>query len=110
MSNKKKKLLLACDSHTHVILNTYKMLSKKFNVTMYCEIRYKKTYPKNFKEKIKFYKVSSFEYLFLVFKSFLFDYIFLKNRMESTIGEELMKVMFNPKNIDKFKDWGFNDI
>jgi hypothetical protein len=28
--------------------------------------------------------------------------------MDSTIGEELMKVMFHPKNIDKFKDWGFD--
>jgi hypothetical protein len=35
------------------------------------------------------------------------DYKFLKDRMESTIGEELMKVMFHPKNLDKFQDWGF---
>ena len=81
MSNK-KKLLLVCDCHTHVILNVYKMLSKKFNVTMYCESRYKKTYPKSFKEKIIFYRVSSFEYLFLFFKSFLFDYIFLNTGPE----------------------------
>ena len=38
---------------------------------------------------------------------FEIDYIFLKNRMESTIGEELMQFMFHPKNINKFKDWGF---
>jgi len=38
---------------------------------------------------------------------FEIDYKFLKDRMESTIGEELMKVMFHPKNINKFQDWGF---
>ena len=35
------------------------------------------------------------------------DYKFLKERMETTIGEELMQVMFHPKNIHKFHDWGF---
>jgi len=35
------------------------------------------------------------------------NYKLLKDRMESTIGEELMKVMFHPKNINKFHDWGF---
>jgi hypothetical protein len=35
------------------------------------------------------------------------DYKFLKDRMDSTIGEELMKVMFHPKNINKFQDWGY---
>jgi len=36
------------------------------------------------------------------------NYKFLKDRMESTIGEELMQVMFHPKNINKFYDWGFD--
>jgi hypothetical protein len=36
------------------------------------------------------------------------DYEFLKARMNSTIGEELIKVMFHPKNINKFKSWGFD--
>jgi hypothetical protein len=35
------------------------------------------------------------------------NYKFLKDRMDSTIGEELMQVMFHPKNINKFQDWGF---
>ena len=35
------------------------------------------------------------------------DYKFLKKRMESTFGEELIQVMFNPKNINKFNNWGF---
>lgn len=38
---------------------------------------------------------------------FEINYDLLKKRMKSTIEEELISVMFNPKNIDKFNDWGF---
>jgi len=40
---------------------------------------------------------------------FKVNYKFLKQRMESTIGEELIQAMFHPKNINKFEGWGFND-
>jgi hypothetical protein len=82
LNKNKKKLLLVCDSHTHVILNVYKILSKKFYVTMYCPNKYKETYRKNFRKKIKFYNYVTLEYLYLIFKSFLFDYIFLNTGPE----------------------------
>lgn len=37
---------------------------------------------------------------------FTVNYAYLKKRI-NIILEELMMVMFHPKNIDKFKDWGF---
>lgn len=42
---------------------------------------------------------------------FIFDinYEFLKNRI-NIILEELMIFMLNPININKFKDWGFDEI
>ena len=36
---------------------------------------------------------------------FEIDYEFLKNRLNTTYGEELMAIMYHPKNINKFKDW-----
>jgi len=38
---------------------------------------------------------------------FEIDYKYLKDHLDSTFGEELMKTMFNPKNINKFEGWGF---
>jgi hypothetical protein len=40
---------------------------------------------------------------------FTVNYEYLKNRI-NIILEELMMVMFHPKNINKFKDWGFSNI
>jgi hypothetical protein len=42
---------------------------------------------------------------------FELDYESLKDRIwKYGFGEELMQNRFNPKNIHKFHDWGFNDL
>lgn len=40
---------------------------------------------------------------------FKINYEYLKNRMNYTIEKELIEKMFNPSNINKFYDWGFED-
>ncbi len=41
---------------------------------------------------------------------FTYDYIKMKETMKkSGIAEELMAFIFNPKNMNKWKDWGFSD-
>lgn len=62
-------------------------------------------FPETENIKIKIPRLKG-NYLNNIFKV---DYKFLKYRMDSTIKEELMQVMFHPKNIDKFKYWGIDD-
>ena len=39
---------------------------------------------------------------------FTYDYKLMKEKMKkSGIAEELMAYIFHPKNMDKWKDWGF---
>ena len=38
---------------------------------------------------------------------FEIDYNFLKNKMKNGFGCELIENRFNPKNFNKFQDWGF---
>jgi hypothetical protein len=41
---------------------------------------------------------------------FTYDYkIMKKNMKNSGIAEELMSVIFHPKNMNKWKDWGFTE-
>jgi hypothetical protein len=41
---------------------------------------------------------------------FTYDYKLIKENMKkSGIAEELMSVIFHPKNMNKWKDWGFEE-
>ncbi len=41
---------------------------------------------------------------------FTYDYKLMKKNMKnSRIAEELMSVIFHPKNMKKWKDWGFSE-
>ena len=41
---------------------------------------------------------------------FTYDYKLMKENMKNSgIAEELMSVIFHPKNMNKWKDWGFTE-
>ena len=41
---------------------------------------------------------------------FTYDYKLMKEKMKNSgIAEELMSVIFHPKNMNKWKDWGFSE-
>ncbi len=41
---------------------------------------------------------------------FTYDYILMKETMKNSgIAEELMSVIFHPKNMDRWIDWGFTE-
>ena len=43
-------------------------------------------------------------------KIFTYDYELMKNKMKnSRIAEELMAYIFNPKNMNKWNEWGFTE-
>lgn len=78
--SKKKKLLLVCDTHAHIIKNNLEILSNLFNVDIYCSILYKKKIPSEIKKNIYFFKYPvGLVYFFLIFKSFNYDFVFLTN-------------------------------
>jgi hypothetical protein len=40
---------------------------------------------------------------------FTYDYTAMKNRIFGGIKEDLVKNRFHPRNLHKFKEWGFED-
>jgi hypothetical protein len=41
---------------------------------------------------------------------FTYDYIKIKEKIKNSgIAEELMAYIFHPKNMNKWKDWGFSE-
>ena len=83
--SRKKKLLLISDSHTHVIINAYRMLAKKFNVHFYCANHLKDQLDRKCRNNAKFFNHSEgMIYFFLIFKSFNYDYIYISTGPQNT--------------------------
>jgi len=75
---KKKSILLVYDDHCFVAQGNIKILSNNYNINSYCSILYKNNLTPNLKKNIKFFKYhEGFLYIFLIFKSFKYDYVFI---------------------------------
>jgi hypothetical protein len=74
----KKTILLVGDSHSHIMSNTYPMLSKKFNVQPYCSKKFKMQLDAHTRYLTEFYSYAAgLKFFYLIFKSFKFDYVYL---------------------------------
>ena len=74
----KKRILLIYDDHCHIISNNIKILSNNYDISSYCSYLYKNSLSSDLKNNIKFFKYhEGFIYLFLIFKSFKYNYIFI---------------------------------
>jgi hypothetical protein len=89
----KKRILLICDEHSHIIKNYIELLSNNFAIYLYCSYKYKNQVSNSIKKKIKFfYFPQGLIYFFLILKSFKYDYIFIItgpqefNRIKGLIG------------------------
>lgn len=93
--SRKKKLLLISDSHTHVIINAYRMLANKFNVHFYCANHLKDQLDRKCRNNAEFFNHrEGLIYFFLIFKSFNFDYIYISTGPHNTNRKSGLIVLF----------------
>lgn len=95
IKNFKKKILIVGDSHLHVLLNVYEMLSAKFNVHIYCSKKHEDKLNTKFKRKSEFFKYSEgWIYLYLIFKSFNYNYIYISTGPQEVNRKSGLIVLF----------------
>lgn len=95
IKNYKKKLLMVGDSHLHVLLNAYEMLSTKFNVHVYCSKKHEDKLNTKIKKKFEFFKYNEgWIYLYLIFKSFNYNYIYISTGPQEVNRKSGLIVLF----------------
>ena len=83
------------DSHTHVMLNAYQMLSNNFNLNFYCASHLKNQLSGPCRYNAKFFKhKEGMIYFYLIFKSFNYDYIYISTGPQNTNRKSGIVVLF----------------
>jgi len=87
--NKKKKILLVLDTHVHIAMSYYELLSYKYQIDTYWSSKYKNDANSYLKKKTKFFSYpQGLIYFFLIFKSFNYNYIFITTGPQEFNGKK----------------------
>ena len=90
----KKKILLVYDGHSHIVENNLMLLSGNFNIHSYCPYKYKYRLT-HLKNKIEFFKYPiGLVYLFLIIKSFKYNYIFITTGPQNVNRKTGLLILF----------------
>ena len=89
----KKKILLVADTHVHITLCYYRLLSSEYDVNIYYSSKYRNIINFYLTKKSEFFNYpEGLIFFFLIFKSFKYNYIFLItgpqefNRIKGLLG------------------------